>query len=374
VLEGTAASGVFRVGDLITELGGEPITSSSDLVVAIRARSAGEQIGATVLREGEQVELAVTLGPHPTELGRALLGVEVVTPISTFDPEDLPPLSAPLEGPFVRGVVADGRLVLLDPVPGRWQLYAADGPSTSWAMIGPEIYTVEADDGGGPVALRALGSGERQTLSTLKWQSPTLVTSLGDLGIAIGQRGIAVPSTGTPDLETAVLAIDPSTGNLAWQWTPRTLSDREVLVLFGYANPARDRFVVIMAADGDVTRSTYAILDPRGEEVTGWPDQEDFVPEESLVFGWYDNRSLLYAGTGDQPGLFAFDIESRDRVPVTLPVDFVGASSLWTVGNGRHLIAQVDNGLVLVDTVGGETRPLAQNCNVSSLGDPGWEP
>jgi putative serine protease PepD len=59
---GTPASkSDLKVGDLITEVNGQPVTGSIDVVVAIRAHQPGEKVTLTVRRDGKTLDITVAL-------------------------------------------------------------------------------------------------------------------------------------------------------------------------------------------------------------------------------------------------------------------------------------------------------------------------
>lgn len=57
-----AALAGIRTGDVIVAVAGQPVTSMSGLVVALRTRRAGDDVRLTVLRDGRQRTVTVTLG------------------------------------------------------------------------------------------------------------------------------------------------------------------------------------------------------------------------------------------------------------------------------------------------------------------------
>ncbi|MDR7506522.1 MAG: trypsin-like peptidase domain-containing protein [Armatimonadota bacterium] len=66
VLPGTpAASAGLRPGDVIVEVDGAPVRSWDDLLVAIGDRRPGQRVQVVVVRGGQRVALAVTLGVRP---------------------------------------------------------------------------------------------------------------------------------------------------------------------------------------------------------------------------------------------------------------------------------------------------------------------
>jgi putative serine protease PepD len=56
-----AADSDLKVGDVIRKIDGKPVTSSIDLVVAIRSHVAGEKVKLTVERAGRTVQVDVGL-------------------------------------------------------------------------------------------------------------------------------------------------------------------------------------------------------------------------------------------------------------------------------------------------------------------------
>ncbi len=60
-----AADGGLAVADVITEVDGERVRSSSDLVVALRSHKPGDRILVGYWRDGRHHETAVTIGHHP---------------------------------------------------------------------------------------------------------------------------------------------------------------------------------------------------------------------------------------------------------------------------------------------------------------------
>ena len=62
-----AAEAGLRRGDVIVELGGDPIRTVEDLYSAIRRRDPGDEVELEIVRDGERETLDVTLGTLPGE-------------------------------------------------------------------------------------------------------------------------------------------------------------------------------------------------------------------------------------------------------------------------------------------------------------------
>jgi S1-C subfamily serine protease len=66
VQEGTgAAEAGMRPGDIIVGIDGEPLATMSELVAEVRRRSPGEVLTLSVVRNGDELEIEVTLGERP---------------------------------------------------------------------------------------------------------------------------------------------------------------------------------------------------------------------------------------------------------------------------------------------------------------------
>ena len=364
VVEGSAADGVLEAGDVVTAVDGVRITTSADLVVVVQSYSPGQDVAVAFLREGEAMLEQFPLGEHPDnpEVGR--MGVEVVTPIATFSPTNLPIPPDPVLGPLVRGVVVDAVMYLLDPIPGTWQPYS-DAPQRAWAAIRNGIYSIRPDDTHGSV-IELVGTDFERPILGQGWDVPILVSSVGGLGVSIAQQTSPLDTTEAP--EPAILAIDPTTGEIVWTWSADAGSEQ--VPIFAYASPAHDRVVILLGSQGTQETTGHVILGPEGQELTGWPDQSAFLPPGALVVGWFDENSLLYL-IPPGAGLFSFDLTARESLPVTVPGNLGAGSVLWAAGDGRHLIVLSTDGLLLLDTLGGETRPLATGCSVAAVGDAG---
>ncbi len=281
-----------------------------------------------------------------------------MTPIDLSSPGDLAEPTDPVLGPFVRGAVLDGVLYLLDPIPGRWQPYST-APATSWAAVRNGIYTIGTGSEGS-AAIDLVGTDFSRTLETSEWGVPLLVSAIGDLAVAIADA--------TGPSGAAVLGIDPTTGSISWTWSEHQSEDE--VPLFAFVNPAHDRIVVLLGSPSTQEVTAHVILGPEGEEVTGWPEQSRFLPPNSFVIGWFDADSLLYS-IPPGPGLFTFDLDTFESTPLAMANEVEPGTVLWPVGDGRHLVALSGEGLLLLDTVGGETRPLAIGCAVAAVGDAG---
>jgi S1-C subfamily serine protease len=70
-----AARAGLQVGDVVTDVAGDPTTSATDVVAALAGRKHGDQVAVVAIRDHQRVELRATIaddpGPRPAGLGHA---------------------------------------------------------------------------------------------------------------------------------------------------------------------------------------------------------------------------------------------------------------------------------------------------------------
>ena len=79
VLEGTAAEGVLKDGDIVVAIDGVPVTVATDATREISAHAIGDVLDLSLLRGGEQLEVSIELTEHTQEKGRPMVGFLATT-------------------------------------------------------------------------------------------------------------------------------------------------------------------------------------------------------------------------------------------------------------------------------------------------------
>ncbi len=79
VVAGSPADGVLQVGDVITQIDGVQVLTSDDASNDIRAHQVGDTIRLVGTRNGEPLDVSVTLAEHPELAGTPMVGVVLDT-------------------------------------------------------------------------------------------------------------------------------------------------------------------------------------------------------------------------------------------------------------------------------------------------------
>ena len=88
VLDNAAAKGILELGDIVTEIDGEPVLRQAQVVEYIATKAKGDMITLTVNRDEEIIEKQVTLKEIPGADGRIGLGITFgESKTITTDPE-----------------------------------------------------------------------------------------------------------------------------------------------------------------------------------------------------------------------------------------------------------------------------------------------
>lgn len=163
VVEGVPAAGVLQRGDSIVAVNGQKVTSAEDLTPLVRARSVGDTLQMTVLRDGEEVDVEVELAERDDTPGVAMIGIllgeitEPPFPIS-INAGDIGGPSAGLmhtlaiidllsEGDLTKGNVVAGTGTI-DPLDGkvgaiggvRQKVVAAEAAGAKYLMVPVDNY------------------------------------------------------------------------------------------------------------------------------------------------------------------------------------------------------------------------------------------
>jgi hypothetical protein len=67
------------------------------------------------------------------------------------------------------------------------------------------------------------------------------------------------------------------------------------------------------------------------------------------------------------------DVASGTGADQIVPASVLDAERMWAVGDGQHVLAQVDDTMALWDlSADGTVRIVADNCVIGGVSDPGW--
>ena len=222
VLEGTAAYGALRAGDVLTSIDGAAVSSREMLLREMADRSAGDAVTIGGDRLGESFSMTVTLLPAPGEPDRAVLGIIPETKLATAPPSGLAEEPGGAD-PFSRPVILDGRIYLHEPLAASWSSYSGV-PADRMAVLGSDLYAAAATDplslvkvGGeagpipidpGPVVLEGAVGQVEVMLSGFE----AALTSVEDLVLMSGEVSTGIGGAAL----FALIAVDPAEQSVAW--------------------------------------------------------------------------------------------------------------------------------------------------------------
>jgi PDZ domain-containing protein len=139
ILEGTPAVDVLQVGDVIVAVDGSPVSIERDAITLIQSRQIGDTITLTVLRNGEKLDVEVTLIEHVEQKGRPMVGFGAVTHNLTYEfPIEVDIDSTNIGGPSAGFMYALTLMNLLTPEDlTKGHRIAGTGTIASDGTVGP---------------------------------------------------------------------------------------------------------------------------------------------------------------------------------------------------------------------------------------------
>ena len=381
VLEGTAAYGALRAGDVLTSIDGAAVSSREMLLREMADRSAGDAVTIEGDRLGESFSVTLTLLPAPGEPDRAVLGIIPETKLAAAPPSGLAEEPGGAD-PFSRPVILDGRIYLHEPLAASWSSYSGV-PADRMAVLGSDLYAAATDPlslvkvGGeaGPIAIDpgpVMLDGAVGSVEVLLSGFEAALTSVGNLVLMSGEVSTEI---GGPVL-FALIAVDPAEQSVAWvRALGLSQNNNPLVAVEGYRSPSGGRALVTLAEhdpDGDARSDvwSYYLVDAQGEGVVGPPGINRFY-RTSGVTGWYDDQSVLYLADHTPPQIIAWDLETGLHTSIR-PVDAEEAADLVTVspvGDGQHVVLIRESEVSLVDIeLPQPARPVSRGCRHRPIG------
>jgi hypothetical protein len=96
---------------------------------------------------------------------------------------------------------------------------------------------------------------------------------------------------------------------------------------------------------------------------------EDLIALGTPV-GWMDNETLLFRTDVEVASVLTVPGGATEEITLE---PAIGGLPLFPVGDGRGVLALDSQSLVLDDvTLVGDLQVLAENCDFSRVGEPGW--
>jgi hypothetical protein len=365
VIDGSPAEGVLVPTDVIVAVDGIPTTTAEALSRVMRARGPGDVV--TVGLEGEDgvEEIEIVLAQLGDDPAVGQMGVMTESRLTAHALAEVPRNF--VDSSLARPIILDGELVVYDPLGAAWQRTEIPLPGARIAAVGGAGYLVVPE----PVsAIVRVSDASVAVLDGIDWQLLWPVGSVGELLLVAASR------TTQEGEATAVLAVDFDDQRVVWTWEPGPGADGNLIVPdAAYTSPSGELAVVSLISrttEGDVV-VRQALLDAEGHETADWgTESRSFIPDGVIVGGWYDETHIVYAaGTATAIVARIYDpVTGEDEVLSTLEADRV--TSLWAVGDGRHLLVGTDLEITLVDAESAaRRRPVFSGCEFGTIGNYG---
>ena len=382
VLEGTAAYGMLRAGDILLSVDGTSVNSKEMLLRELADRPVGDVVTVDGTRIGEPFSIDIVLTPVPGEPGRAVLGIVPETKLAPVAPPSAPTGSGSAD-PFSRPVLLNGRIYLHEPLAAVWSPYPGV-PADRMAALGSDLYAVAAADplslvkvggGGDPIAIEpgpVMLEGVVGQVEVLVTGFEAALASVGDLVLVGGEVAAGVGDTGIFTL----IAVDPNARSVVWiRALGLSQNDNPLVAVEGYRSPSGEQALITLvehdpASDARSDVWSYYLIDEYGEGVVGPPGIDRFFPT-SGVTGWYDEGSLLYVADLSVPQIVTWELDTGDHSPIR-PVSAEDAPDLVTVtpvGDGQHVVQVRESEVSLIDVALPEpARPISRGCRYEPIG------
>lgn len=344
---GTPAEGILEAGDVIVGADGVGLRSSSELFDLLERKEVGDPLVLDLERGGSRSSATITLGAHPDDATRPLIGVSIATRFDHVEIDDVEHGTA--KGVFSRLVDVDGMIYSIDPVEASVRSLGLEAPDPPWFSAGGRIYRVtdpgtieatvvdldgvELDLGPGIVPVSILGALE------------------GDLLLAVYEVA--------PDA-LALSRVGARLGELDWQVA--TVPDQGFPVAM-MASPDGARLLVASTFEGREGLEFSVWNASTGRRST---DTELSALDGGVGFGWFDQRRVV--GQLADGTVALVTVDTGEVEPITLPVSVQTGGRMWAVGDGTHLLVLGDDRLLRVGLAQGvETRELVTDCDIGHV-------
>ena len=362
ILPASPAEGTLAVNDVVHTFEGQQIRTSADLVTAVRERAVGDTVTLEGTRDGRPISVSVTLGESAEVAGRAILGVMVGTLEERREPDELE--SQAVSDPLARVAIIGGDLWVVDPTGIAWQPLGVSAPEGALIVAGGDVYTVEVS-GPGAATIVSVIDGEAQLVDLAEWTAVSIIGTLENMAL-IGAEQRAEDGT---VIDYAILGVDPVAGVARWSWITNPESENPV-PLGSYRSTDGSQALVALGPPGLGAQTGLWVL---LRDVGGEPEAEVArgLPAETQMIGWHDADHLIAVLGGIIAEASIVDPATGDTAPASLPVD--GSSArMWAVGDGRHILMDEGEGLVLATVGGLDRRRITAACGPTFVTDLGW--
>jgi len=348
VTDGSAADGVFAVGDVIVDAAGMRLSTAEDLLAALAEFAPGETFDVRVQRAGEVTPLQVVLGADSNDPDLPRIGIGIETRYEYVSPNALGEVDGAT--PLGRLIDIEGLLYRLDPTTGALSPTTLEAPDRPWDFAAGRLVTTREDNGS--IALTASDG-----------TAPSLDESWELLGLLGGVDEDLVLFANS-EAGLFVARVDAISGAEVWR-SDLASSDLPVSVV---SVPGGSMIGVLFASVDDAGLASLA-----GFEVwdAGTGEIVLDVGTELVVFGWYDDTHLL--AQNDEGQFIVVDgVTGDQRLIDEFPIGVDPQSVVEPAGNGRDVLVVRGRDLLVgqVEPAPAQ-REVVHNCSLGEVGRPG---
>jgi hypothetical protein len=233
-----AASGILQEGDIISSIGGVATPTRPELTEALAEYSPDDTVEIEFTRDGTASTASITLGAHPDDETRAMIGITVQTAFEQVEPDSADDVVGP--STTARPIQIGEGLFLFDPLDITWQSTGITPPTeTRWVSTSSGIYSVTDTD---PVAVLDLVSGEAIEDDGFRgWVPQRLIGAVGDIVVLV----VTTPAQDQPGfVNLAIAGFDPASGETLWV---SPISSASGIPVAAYGSPDESAFLVVGA-------------------------------------------------------------------------------------------------------------------------------
>ena len=356
IIDDSPAVGLLELGDVIESINGTSTKTIDELSIAMSNVAPGDVLSLQVRRDESPTEVSLATVPNPTNPSRALIGVNITTGFETIGVDEASSIVTP--SPSARALQIANTIHLFDPLTKTWQDTGIEPPAEArWVSTSSGFYTTT---GGDRISILNLLTGNQVPDDGFGgWEANRIIGVVGDTLILM----VSAESAEDPDLiNIAMAGLNPVTGETLWV--------SPVAPSFGVPGSAfgsQDGTAFVgVGVDFESGETSGVVL----FDAFGTPQATEDLSALGEPIGWFDGQAMTFRT--DDSTVSTYNFIERTSTSFDLPQTLT-ASAIAAVGDGENVLAVQGRTMVLQSLDRPlDNAPLATNCRISRIGEPGW--